>query len=82
MPPNPPKRRYDDCCNKCGCDLDYDKLFGLFEGVRLQLNKHPSVRYACPECGAIQVIELDISFIVVATNMRKKLKKKGPDRRK
>lgn len=82
MGPRPPKRRFDDCCNRCGYDLDYDKLFELFVGVRLEKSKRKSVRYACPECGSISRIELDISFVVEATGMRKKIKKKSPDRSK
>jgi predicted RNA-binding Zn-ribbon protein involved in translation (DUF1610 family) len=66
--------RFDDHCTHCGNDLNYEVLVQLFSGVRLDSGKDKTCRYACPHCGSIQLIHLQVSFVVQATGMRRKRK--------
>lgn len=74
LPPKP-QVRFDDCCTKCGVDLDHEVLLELFAGVRFDPSKQPSMRYPCPSCDAVQLIHLQVSFTVSSTGKRKKRKK-------
>lgn len=66
--------RCDDHCTKCGEDLGVHNLEELFAGVRYDADKMRTARHPCPHCGSIQLVELNFSFTIRYTGMRKKRK--------